>query len=86
MAAVLISSLMVLYSVMKIFINGFWGTPKTDYTLAENTVNKMLVPAVLLVVLSVLYGVGTESIYPFISQAVDTLMNPDIYIDAVLKE
>ncbi|MDM5220699.1 Na+/H+ antiporter subunit D [Peribacillus sp. NJ11] len=86
MAVVLISSLMVLYSVMKIFMNGFWGTPKADYALSNNTVNKMLVPAVLLVIISVLFGVGTESIYPFITQAADTLMNPDIYIKAVLKE
>ncbi|MFD6209630.1 Na+/H+ antiporter subunit D [Peribacillus sp. NPDC060253] len=86
MVVVLLSSLMVLYSVMKIFMNGFWGTSKIDYVLPNKTVNKMLVPAVLLVIISVLFGVGTESIYPFITQAVDTLMNPDIYIKAVLKE
>lgn len=86
MAIVLLSSLMVLYSVMKIFLHGFWGTPKADYTLDRTTVNKMLVPAILLVALSVLFGVGTEVVYPYISQAVDTLMNPDIYINAVLKE
>ncbi len=86
LAMVLLSSLMVLYSVMKIFIHGFWGTPKAAYTLDRSTVNKLLIPAVLLVAISVLYGVGTEAVYPYISQAVDTLMNPDIYIDAVLKE
>ncbi|MEY8192494.1 Na+/H+ antiporter subunit D [Peribacillus simplex] len=86
MAIVLLSSLMVLYSVMKIFMNGFWGTPKADYTLTNQTVNKMLVPAVILVIISVLFGVGTESIYPFITQAVDSLMNPEIYNKAVLKE
>ncbi len=77
---------MVLYSVMKIFMNGFWGTPKADYVLSNEKVNKMLVPAVLLVIISVLFGVGTESIYPFITQAVDSLMNPEIYNKAVLKE
>ena len=86
LAMVLLSSLMVLYSVMKIFIHGFWGTPKVAYTLERSTVKKLLVPAVLLVALSVLYGVGTEAVYPYISHAVDTLINPDIYIDAVLKE
>ena len=86
MAVVLISSLMVLYSVMKIFMNGFWGTPKADYALTNGKVNKMLVPAVLLVIISILFGVGTESIYPFITQAVDSLMNPEIYNKAVLKE
>ncbi|KWW18176.1 cation:proton antiporter [Peribacillus simplex] len=86
MAIVLLSSLMVLYSVMKIFIYGFWGTPRADYRPAAVPVNKMLIPAVILVAISVLYGVGTEAIYPFISQAVETLLNPDIYIKAVLKE
>jgi multicomponent Na+:H+ antiporter subunit D len=86
MAVVLISSLMVLYSVMKIFMNGFWGTPKADYALTNGKVNKMLVPAVLLVIISVLFGVGTESVYPYITQAVDSLMNPEIYNKAVLKE
>ncbi|AOH56925.1 Na+/H+ antiporter subunit D [Peribacillus muralis] len=86
MAMVLLSSLMVLYSVMKIFIYGFWGTPKADYREGAVPVNKMLFPAAFLVAISVLYGVGTEFMYPFISQAVETLLNPDIYIKAVLKE
>jgi multicomponent Na+:H+ antiporter subunit D len=46
----------------------------------------MLIPAVLLVAISVLYGLGTETVYSFISPAIDTLTNPDIYINAVLKE
>ncbi|WP_285768218.1 Na+/H+ antiporter subunit D [Peribacillus sp. SI8-4] len=86
MAVVLLSSLIVLYSVMKIFMYGFWGTPKADYRLHGAAVHKMLIPAVILVAISILFGVGTESMYPFVSQAADTLLNPDIYIKAVLKE
>jgi multicomponent Na+:H+ antiporter subunit D len=71
---------------MKIFMNGFWGTPKADYALTNGKVNKMLVPAVLLVIISILFGIGTESVYPYITQAVDSLMNPEIYNKAVLKE
>jgi multicomponent Na+:H+ antiporter subunit D len=33
-----------------------------------------------------LYGVGAEGVYPFISQAVETILDPEIYINAVLKE
>ena len=46
----------------------------------------MLVPAIVLVAISLIIGVGLEQILPYISQATETLMNPDLYIDAVLKE
>lgn len=85
MAVVLLSSLFVLYSVMKIFINGFWGEAK-EYPKKEIPYKKLLFPAVLLVAISISYGLGTEFVYPFISQAAETLLHPDIYLDAVLKE
>jgi multicomponent Na+:H+ antiporter subunit D len=84
---VLFSSLLVLFSVMKIFINGFWGEPKTynKEGLVTN-VRYLLISPVILVVLASLYGLGSEFIYTYISQASDTLTNPTIYIEAVLKE
>ncbi|MBA4536033.1 Na+/H+ antiporter subunit D [Bacillus aquiflavi] len=85
-AIVLASSLFVLFSVMKIFINGFWGIPKTFKGEEKVPVRSLLIAPVILIVLSVLYGVGSEAINPFISQAVETLSNPTIYIEAVLKE
>ena len=47
---------------------------------------KMMMPAVALVILSVLYGVGTEWLIPYMTDATDVLLQPSIYIDAVLKE
>ncbi|RFU70150.1 Na+/H+ antiporter subunit D [Peribacillus saganii] len=86
MAVVLISSLLVLYSIMRIFIYGFWGNV-TSYTPASSVpVTKLLTPAVILVAVSVLYGIGTEFVYPFIIQGTEPLVDPQIYIDAVLKE
>ncbi|CAH0344617.1 Na+/H+ antiporter subunit D [Bacillus sp. CECT 9360] len=90
-AVILLSSLMMLYSVMKIFINGFWGPPSPSrpraYADAERVpVKRLLFPSALLVAVSIVYGVGAEAVYPFISQATETLMQPDIYINAVLKE
>jgi multicomponent Na+:H+ antiporter subunit D len=82
---VLFSSLLVLFSVMKIFINGFWGTPKTYNEGGNTPVRFLLISPVILVALACLYGVGTDFIYPYISQASDTLINPSIYIEAVLK-
>jgi multicomponent Na+:H+ antiporter subunit D len=84
LAIILLSSLMVLYSVFRIFMYGFWGKPNP--ALEKVNVSNLFIPAVILVVLSVLYGIGTEEIYPYISQAVETLLTPEIYINAVLKE
>ncbi|KZZ83380.1 MULTISPECIES: Na+/H+ antiporter subunit D [Bacillaceae] len=81
---VLLSSLLVLYSVMKIFINGFWGEEKPIN--GNPSVKGMVYPAVILVALSAAFGLGTEFIAPFITQASETLLDPSIYIEAVLKE
>ncbi len=82
---VLLSSLLVLYSVVQLFMRAFWGTPKTYSGDKQALVPKLLVPTIALVALSVLYGVGTEAMRPLIQQAVEPLTNPTLYIDAVLK-
>lgn len=83
---VLMSSLLVLFSVMRIFIRGFWGTPRAYKNEDEAPVKWLLVTPAILTVFAVLYGFGTEAIYPVISTAAETLANPEIYINAVLKE
>ena len=83
---VLASSLLVLYSVMQIFIRGFWGTPKTYTGSRRHLVKQLLAPSILLVMITVAYGVGAEAVRPFITQAVDPLVDPSLYIQAVLKE
>lgn len=82
---VLLSSLLVLYSVMKIFIHGFWGEPNKE-SIAQTSPKGLLLPIALLLALSVAYGFGVEFLSPYISQAADTLLDPSIYIQAVLKE
>ncbi|KIL43659.1 Na+/H+ antiporter subunit D [Jeotgalibacillus campisalis] len=80
------SSLIVLYSAMKIFTNGFWGTPK-EYTGAKaHLASRLWIPAAVLMVIAISYGVGAEAVRPFITQAVEPLIDPAIYIEAVLKE
>ena len=84
---VLFSSLIVLYSVMRIFIYAFWGEKK-DYE--KDTSKKdnrfLLLPVGILLVVSILYGLGSEVVYTYVSDAVNVLMNPSEYIQAVLKE
>ena len=85
---ILASSLVVLLSVIRIFIYAFWGDPTTVElpTTNRRTYRKMMMPAVALVILSVLYGVGSEWLIPYMTDATDVLLQPSIYIDAVLKE
>ncbi|EMI11274.1 Na+/H+ antiporter subunit D [Anoxybacillus ayderensis] len=80
---ILLSSLLVLYSVMKIFMNGFWGEKKG---FEQKRLDGRIVPVLVLLVLSVAYGVGVEFVRPFVVDAVRVLTEPDLYIQAVLKE
>ncbi len=83
---ILASSLIVLLSVIRIFLYAFWGEPRPLKTTDRTVYRRMMFPAVLLVALSVVYGVGTEWIYPYVSDAARVLLDPDSYITAVLKE
>ncbi|WP_226583228.1 Na+/H+ antiporter subunit D [Halobacillus litoralis] len=83
----LISSLLILFSMIRIFIRGFWGE-KTDIPFPERKRrgNLMALPAAALLTLSVLLGVGAEWFFPTIESISQYLMDPEIYIDSVLKE
>ncbi|VDG98772.1 Multiple resistance and pH homeostasis protein D [Lysinibacillus sphaericus] len=83
---ILLSSLIVLLSVIRIFIYAFWGEPVALQPTNRKTYKHMMFPAVILVALSVLYGVGTEWIFPYVSDAAHVLLDPSSYINAVLKE
>jgi len=83
---VLLSSLAVLYSAVTLFMSVFWQKPDAPLPKTKKHTASRFIPAAVLVILSVLYGVGTEAVYPYVMQAVDALIHPEIYIDAVLKE
>ncbi|WP_438312167.1 Na+/H+ antiporter subunit D [Sporosarcina sp. FA9] len=80
------SSLIVLLSVIRIFVYAFWGEPVILPKSNTRSYRRMMFPAVALVVLSIFYGVGTEWLVPYMTKATDVLLQPSIYIDAVLKE
>jgi multicomponent Na+:H+ antiporter subunit D len=71
---------------MKIFINGFWGIHRTYEEEEKAPVSWLLISPAILVIISVLYGVGAELVYPYILEAAETLTNPSTYINAVMKE
>lgn len=82
----LATSLIVLLSVMRIFIYAFWGEPVELPKTNRKSYVRMMFPAIAMVVLSIFYGVGTEWLIPYMTDATDVLLDPSIYIDAVLKE
>ena len=80
----LITSLAVLYSVMKIFMKAFWGY--TEWTEEElNSPKGLLFPMGILTFASIFLGLGAEWINEYVDIALQTLMNPNIYIEAVLQ-
>ncbi|MDM5321303.1 Na+/H+ antiporter subunit D [Bacillus altitudinis] len=82
---VLLSSLLVLYSIMRIFTLAFWGEEQ-DTRRRKPSIKGMVYPGVMLVILSLAIGLGTEFISPYINQAAEMISTPEKYIQAVLKE
>ncbi|HWK23559.1 MAG TPA: Na+/H+ antiporter subunit D [Ureibacillus sp.] len=83
---VLASSIVVLLSIMRIFIYAFWGEQgQLSKDVQKAKYKHLLVPTVLLVILSIFYGVGTEWLTPFIGDAAKLLTDPSIYTDSVMK-
>lgn len=85
LAVTLISSIFVLYSLLRIFRTVFWGETiiGTDEMVPLKT--GMILPCALLGAATLALGLGAESISGIVQDAVNTLLNPQIYIDAVLN-
>ncbi|CAM3798815.1 Na+/H+ antiporter subunit D [Marinicrinis lubricantis] len=83
----LFSSLLVLYSVIKLFIGAFWGEPADALQRTEPIkLGRLLAPSAVLVALVVWMGIGAEWIIPYVHEAGNVLLDPQLYIQAVLKE
>lgn len=81
----LFSSLLILYSMVKIFMNAFWGETILSEEEEKGTDKGLLFPIFLLTLLTILLGVFAEGLVPFIEQAAEGLMNPEGYINAVFN-
>ena len=87
MLFILASSLLVLLSVIRIFIFAFWGEEKGELVRVDSRQYRTLfIPTALLVIVTILYGVGAEWLTPFMDDAAKLLNDPSIYIDGVMKE
>lgn len=80
---ILASSLIVLLSAIRIFIYAFWGEEKEVRDISSTNYRHLLAPTITLIVLTVLYGVGSEYLVPFMADATAVLLDPSIYTDAV---
>ncbi len=82
----LATSLLILYSIIKVFMHAFWGETKLSPKEEKGSEKGLLAPCAILVFLSFALGLGADYLYPYIEVAAETLMDPSIYIQAVLKE
>jgi multicomponent Na+:H+ antiporter subunit D len=79
----LLSGLMVLYSMLKVFMNVFWGYTNLSEETDKGTHKGLLLPIGILTVLTIALGLGAEGIHEYVDLAVMGLMEPGLYIDAV---
>ncbi|OBR64036.1 Na+/H+ antiporter subunit D [Paenibacillus oryzae] len=94
----LLTSFIVLYSLVRVFMAAFWGEERKKLPLDSDDGKKrslsgfqmnrpgLLLPAAGLLIIIIAMGVGAEWIYPFVEQAGHTLLNPAEYVQAILKE
>lgn len=82
---ILASSLLVLLSAIRIFIYAFWGEGGQTAAVNKKTYNRLFYPTVLLIIVSIAYGVGAEWVTPFMDNAARVLSDPSVYVDAVMK-
>ncbi|MRH43047.1 Na+/H+ antiporter subunit D [Aquibacillus halophilus] len=82
----LLSSLLILLSMIRIFVRGFWGEKDESIRVDKKAARAFTMPIVFLLFFSVLLGVGAELFYPMIENIAAYLLNPELYIESVLKE
>jgi len=84
MALAFLSSIVVLYSLLRIFLQTIFG--ETIISLEDETPLKvgLSIPIFLLGMGTIALGLGTEFIADFVSDAARTLTNPSIYVEAIL--
>ena len=81
----ILTSLMILYSLLKIFMNAFWGETVLSVEEEKGTTRGLMLPIVTLAGLTVIVGLFAGLITPYIDQAAYSLLHPELYIEAVFQ-
>lgn len=84
LALAFISSIFVLYSLLRIFLNCFWGETIQSEEDEVPLRKGLLIPCILLALATLGLGLGAEQLSPYVQDAVHTLLNPSVYIEAIL--
>ncbi|GAA0295411.1 multicomponent Na+:H+ antiporter subunit D [Gracilibacillus halotolerans] len=79
-------SLLMLLSVLRIFVRGFWGEKDSSIQADKKTARAFSYPIAFLLVFIIFLGIGAEWVFPDFISIGEYLMDPSIYIDSVLKE
>lgn len=79
------SSVVVLYSLLRIFLASFFGETSISAEDKVHIPRKMYAAFIASAVIIVALGLGAEFLAPFINSAAETMANPSIYIDAILE-
>ncbi|MBU8880391.1 Na+/H+ antiporter subunit D [Bacillus sp. FJAT-29790] len=81
----LITSLMVLYSIMKVFMNVFWGETYLSKEMEKGKAKgPIMFPLGFLTAITISLGLGAEGIHEYVRLATEGLLNPNLYIEAVM--
>ncbi len=79
---VLLSSLFVLSSIIRVFMKTFWGKEVNPLPAGGGDhIDKLKFSAYSLVIISVLFGLFANSLYPVIEKAQDSFTNPTSYTE-----
>ena len=84
LALAFISSIVVLYSLLRIFLNTIFGETIISLEDEKPMEMGMIIPIVLLGIATISLGLGAEVISSYVTDAAHTLSNPSVYIDAVM--
>ncbi|KGX93548.1 cation:proton antiporter [Pontibacillus halophilus JSM 076056 = DSM 19796] len=82
----LVTSLLILYSMIRIFIQGFWGEKDETIVPDKKAARSFTGPIAFLLVFSIFLGIGAEFVLPSVEDVSNSLLNPSSYIQSVLKE
>jgi multicomponent Na+:H+ antiporter subunit D len=84
-ATALTVGLLTIYSMTKIWQGAFWSPAPTEHTAGERIDWRLVAPTVVLAGLTVTLGLAGEPFFALAHAAAHELMNPSLYIDAVLN-
>ena len=84
-AVALIVGFLTLFSMIKIFLSVFWGEEKPVLEQRGFNYLKLMPVCLVMVAISIFMGIGAQFMMDYAIMAAEQLMNPQIYIDAVLN-